>query len=83
MISPNCSLDLLLQGSSGSGRNVLLMAKTKIMSIINRSSKLISIQHERRHSKGSKNSSFYFDDRIDIGDEADKLIGDERFDKCI
>ena len=44
------------------------MAKTKAMCIINRSSKLISIQHEKRHGKGSKNSSSYFDDRIDIED---------------
>jgi hypothetical protein len=25
----------------------------------------------------------YFDDIIDIGDETNKLIGDERFDQCV
>ena len=59
------------------------MAKTKAMCIINRSSKLISIQHEKRHGKGSKNSSSYFGDRIDIEDETDKLIADRRFDQCV
>ena len=61
------------------------MAKTKAMCIINRFSKLTGIQHEKRHGKGSKNSSSYFDDRIDIDieDETDKLIGDERCDECI
>jgi hypothetical protein len=49
------------------------MAKTKAMCIINRSSKLISIQHEKKHSRDSKNSSAYFDDRIDIEHETDKL----------
>ena len=42
------------------------MAKTKAMCIINRSTKLIAIQHEKKHGKGSKNSSAYFDNRIDI-----------------
>ena len=59
------------------------MAKTKAMCIINTSSKLISIQLEKRHGKDSKNSSSYFDDRIDVEYETDKLIGDERFDECI
>ena len=33
------------------------MAKTKAMCIINRTNKLIGIQHEKKHGKGSKNSS--------------------------
>ena len=50
------------------------MAKTKAICILKRSSKLISIQHETKHGKGSKNSSAYFDDRIDIEHETDKLV---------
>ena len=50
------------------------MAKTKAMCIINRSTKLIAIQHEKKHGKGSKNSSTYFDNRIDIEQESDVLI---------
>ena len=42
------------------------MANTKAMCIINRSFKLIAIQHEKKHGKDSKNSSAYFDDKIDI-----------------
>ena len=42
------------------------MAKTKAMCIIKRSTKLIAIQHEKKHGKGSKNSSTYFDNRIDL-----------------
>ena len=50
------------------------MAKTKAMCIIiiiiiNRSTKLIGIQHEKKHGKGSKNSSAYFDSRIEIEHE--------------
>ena len=58
------------------------MAKTKAMCIINRSTKLISIQHEKKHGKGSKNSSAYFDSRIDIEQETDHLIADYGFDEC-
>ena len=50
------------------------MAKTKTMCIINRSTKLISIQHEKKLGKGSKYSSAYFDSRIDIEHETDKSI---------
>jgi hypothetical protein len=57
-------------------------AKTKAMCIINRSTKLISIQHEKKHGKGSKNSSAYFDSRIDIKQETGKLIADNSFDEC-
>ena len=63
-------------------RIVSAMAKTKAMCIINRSTKLISIQHEKKHGKGSKNSSAYFDSRIDIEQETDKLIADNSFDEC-
>ena len=59
------------------------MAKTKAICVINRSIKLTSIQHERKHGKGSKNSSSHFDDRIDFEHETDKLIADDRFDECI
>ena len=55
------------------------MAKTKAMCIINRSSKRTSVQHEKKHDKGSKNSSSYFDDKI-FEHETDKLIADDRFD---
>ena len=58
------------------------MAKTKAMCIINRSTKLISIQHEKKHGKGSKNSSAYFDSRIEIEQETDNLIADYSFDEC-
>ena len=57
------------------------MAKTKAMCIINRSTKLIGIQHEKKHGKGSKNSSAYFDSRIDIEQETDNLIAGYGFDK--
>ena len=40
------------------------MAKTKAMCIINRTDKLIEIQHEKKHGKGSKNSSSYFDNKM-------------------
>ena len=52
------------------------MAKTKAMCIINRSTKLIGIQHEKKHGKGSKNSSAYFDSRIEIEQETDNLMAD-------
>jgi hypothetical protein len=58
------------------------MTKTKTMCIINRSTKLISIQHKMKHDKGRKNSSAYFDNRIDIEQETDKLIADYIFDEC-
>src|SRR6056300_637929 len=58
------------------------MAKTKAMCIINRSTKLIGIQHEKKHGKGSKNSSTYFDNRFEIEQESDILIADYSFDQC-
>ena len=58
------------------------MAKTKAMCIINRSTKLIGIQHEKKHGKGTKNSSAYFDSRIDLEQESDILIADHSFDEC-
>ena len=53
-----------------------------VLCIINRSTKLIAIQHEKKHGKGSKNSSTYFDNRIDIEQESDVLIADYSFDEC-
>ena len=58
------------------------MAKTKAMCIINRSNKLIGIQHEKKHGKGCKNSSDYFDSKIEIEHESDILIADYSFDEC-
>ena len=52
------------------------------MCIINRSTKLIGIQHEKKHGKGCKNSSAYFDSRIEIEQETDNLIADYSFDEC-
>ena len=52
------------------------------MRIINRSTKLISIQHEKKHGKGGKNSSAYFDSRIDIEQDIDRLLADYSFDEC-
>ena len=40
------------------------MAKTKATCIINRTNKLIGIQHEKKHDKGSENSSSYFDNKM-------------------
>ena len=45
-----------------------------VLLIINRSTKLICIQHEKKHGEGSKNSSAYFDSRIEIEQESDNLI---------
>ena len=49
-----------------------------------------NIQHQKKHGKGkgrlvkilrkSKNSSSYFDDRIDIEEVTSKIIEDERYD---
>ena len=88
-ISPRQKLVLLLQRRQCFGwkRIASSMAKTKAMCImylciINRSTKLASIQHEKKHGKGSKNSSAYFDSRIDIEQETDNLIADYSFDEC-
>ena len=58
-------LYLLLQATRKLGfwlkRIVSVMTKTKAVCIINRSTKLISIQHGMKLGKGSKNSSSYFD----------------------
>jgi len=34
------------------------------MCIINRINQLIGIQHEKKHGKGSQNSSIYFDNKM-------------------
>ena len=58
------------------------MAKTKAMCIINRTDKLIRIQHEKKHGKGSKNSSAYFDNKMIEEEEMEKQIDDGTFDEC-
>ena len=58
------------------------MAKTKAMCIINRTDKLIRIQHEKKHGKGSKNSSTYFDNKMIEEEEMEKQIDDNTFDEC-
>ena len=60
------------------------MAKTKAMCIINRTNKLIEIQHEKKHGKGNKNSSIYFDNKmIEEEEEMEKQLGDDRHDECV
>ena len=61
---------------------VLLIDLPSYILHYNRSTKLIAIQHEKKHGKGSKNSSTYFDNRIDIEQESDVLIADYSFDEC-
>ena len=58
------------------------MAKTKAMCIINRTDKLIRIQHEKKHGKGSKNSSTHFDNKMIEEEEMEKQINDGTFDEC-
>ena len=58
------------------------MAKTKAICIINRFNKLIGIQHEEKHGKGSKNSSIYFDHKIIEEEEMAKQLDDGRYDEC-
>ena len=52
------------------------------MCIINRTDKLIRIQHEKKHGKGSKNSSAYFDfdNKMIEEEEMEKQIDDGTFD---
>ena len=58
------------------------MAMTKAMCIINRTNKLIGIQHEKKHDKGSKNSSSYFDNKMIEEEEMEKQVNDGTFDEC-
>ena len=58
------------------------MAKTKAMCILNRTNNLIGIQHEKKHGKGSMNSSINFDNKMVEEEEMEKQINDERFDEC-
>ena len=44
--------------------------------------KLIRIQHEKKHGKGSKNSSAYFDNKMIEEEEMEKQIDDGTFDEC-
>ena len=57
------------------------MAKTKAMCIINRTNKLIGSQQEKKHGKGSKNSSIYFDNKM-VEEEMEKQVNDGTFDEC-
>ena len=52
------------------------------MCIINRTNKLIGIQHEKKHGKGSKNSSFYFDNKMVEEEEMEKQVNDGTLDEC-
>ena len=56
------------------------IAKTKAMCVINRTNKLIGIQHEKKHEKGSKNSWINFDNKIVEEEEMEKQVNDDRFD---
>ena len=47
----------------------------------NESNKLIGIQ-QKKHGKGSKNSSIYFDNKMVEEEEMEKQINNERFDEC-
>ena len=62
------------------------MAKTKatrlcVLLIINRTDKLIGIQHEKKNGKGSKNSSSYFNNKIIEEEEMEKQVNDGTFDE--
>jgi len=57
-------------------------AKTEAMCIINRTDKLIGIQHEKKHGKGSKNSSPYIDSKMIEEEEMEKQVNDGTFDEC-
>ena len=50
--------------------------------IINRTNKLFGIQHEKKHGKGSKNSSSYFDNKMVEEEEMEKQVNDGTFDEC-
>ena len=52
------------------------------MCIINRTSKLIGIQHEKKHGKGSKNSSIYFDNKMIEEEEMEEQLDDDKYDEC-
>ena len=58
------------------------MAKIKAMCIINRTDKLIRIQHEQKNGKGSKNSSSYFENKMVEEEEMEKQVNDGTFDEC-
>ena len=58
------------------------MAKTKAMCIINRTDKLIRIQHEKKNGKGSKNSTSYFENKMVEEEEMEKQVNDGSFDEC-
>ena len=53
------------------------------MCIINRINQLIGIQHEKKHGKGSQNSSIYFDNKMVEEEEIGKQVNDSTFDECV
>ena len=57
------------------------MAKIKAMCIINRTDKLIRIQHEKKNGKGSKNSTSYFENKMVEEEEMEKQVNDGSFDE--
>ena len=44
--------------------------------------KSIGIQHEKKHGKGSNNSSSYFDNKMIEEEEMKKQVNDGTFDEC-
>ena len=53
-----------------------------VLLIEHRTDKLIRIQHEKKHGKGNKNSSAYFDNKMIEEEEMEKQIDDGTFDEC-
>ena len=53
------------------------------MCIINRTNKLIGIRHEKKHGKGSKNSSSDFNNKMIEEKEMEKQINYGTFDECV
>ena len=45
-------------------------------------SQLIGIQHEKKHGKGSKNSSIYFDNKMIEEEEMEEQLDDDKYDEC-
>ena len=45
-----------------------------VLLIVHRTDKLIRIQHEKKHGKGSKNSSSYFDNKMIEEEEMEKQV---------
>ena len=62
------------------------VVQTKAMCIINRSTKLMEIQHEKKYGKGSNNEnrSIYFDNNSMMieEEETEKVLDDVRYSEC-